>query len=382
MIVRRPFILLTLLVFAPALGVPQEGGSAPSSIAGAAITLVVGAPEGGNETVRRIVASSIELALIRRGVLVVAGTPEEASDLRSERGLADARAAGSDFLLQASVTPVGDQIEIVLSLYETVEGDLLARLQAVEPVALTLDRALSTLTDRLLAQSAGSVEAAAAERRAGIAEREAERVEQERAAEAEQAAADERAASRGRAPTDGSAGAGNAGVPGGAPEPVVAPPNRVLAVSAGFAPLVPIDRSAAYLALGYGGTLVLSVMPFADDFFGFGLMVRTAAATVTGAAASVDLLLLPIGLVVSLAQPARPLGAYLRVAAGASFLRATSAVLGSFPDVIPYASADAGVRLGFGIPVSLELGVGVEAYFEGSIVILGVTPGIALVVEL
>lgn len=378
MIARRPFLLLSFLIVTAASGVPQEATSVPSSVAGAVITLVVGTPDGGSDTVRRIVSSSIELALIRRGVLVVAGETTVVSEVRSESGLAEARSAGSDFLLQAAVTPIDDEIEIVLSLYETGDGDLLARIQATEPVALTLDRALSTLTDRLLAQGASAVETAADERRAEAAARENERAAEAAREADEREAADRRASGDDARRTEGrDAGTTPTTAPVGPPLP-----NRLMSVSAGFVPIVPVDRTASYLTIGYGGTLVLAVMPFDDDLFGFGLTVRTAFATVTGAATSVDLLLLPLGLTARLAAPAQPLGAFLRVTAGAAFIRATSALLGSFPDVIPYASADAGVRVSIGLPVAIELGVGVESYFEGSIVILGVTPGIALVVEL
>jgi hypothetical protein len=101
--------------------------------------------------------------------------------------------------------------------------------------------------------------------------------------------------------------------------------------------------------------------------------------TVTGVATTADLILGPLGVALQLTGRTGPVAPYVRLAGGVAFLRATSAVGEQIETFIPYAGGELGARIDIVGPIGLEASIGFEAVLEQSILILGFSPGIGLV---
>lgn len=356
---RNAGVICAVLAFALA------GAVRAQEAAGAAIRIAVSvdAVSPDAETVRRVVSSSVELYLEREGLTVVpferrADASAPGDEL--SRGLADAaREADADFLMIGTTSLAGEQAEVDLRLYEVADRRLVARAQSTERAGLQLDRAIAHLTAVVLEQAQPALAGAA------------------RSAEATTDEPDER-----REPPDGAApDLTTPGVPT-EPEPASTPTrDRLVAIDARFVPFVPVNPAAEYMGFSYRGvSMTLLVLPFPGDLVGIGASVRGLLADAVGVATSAALRSLPLGLTVQLGPGHAPVSAYGRFTGGAAILEATNDILGVFTSIVPYAAAEIGVQADLLGPMALQAFVGFEALFEGSLPILGFSPGVGLTV--
>jgi hypothetical protein len=348
-------------------------GAQHGHMTGAVVRITVDAPTAGTETVRRVVRSSIEIYAEQQG-LVVAGDDR----------------ANADFLIYGSVVVRGEQVDVELRLSLIETGQVLARAATTQTVGLTLDRFIAGLTGDVLEQARSYVTAAAAERRDAAAEG------RDAAAERRDTATD-RAAPSSAAPSTAAPSTAGRSPPDSAqqpPPPTAEPPpdtaarasrssvDSLLAISTAFAPFIPIERGARYLGLSYGGTLAVTLLPPADDWFGVGLTVRAFVGAASGNAATADLILAPVAVSVLLAGGTEPITSYLKISGGAAFLQATNSSLGAIRNVIPYAGAELGVAVRLFGALGLETGIAFEAFLEESIILVGFSPGVGLVMRM
>ena len=332
--------------------------AADTSIAGAVILLTVGTEDGSTDTIRRVVVSSAELYMDQQGIIALeSGARPGAGDL-PESVFEEAEAMEADFVLHGIVRPQGDEVTVTLLLHFVETGEILARASATEQVGLTLDRAIAGLTGNVLEQARPYLVAAATEGRAR--------------ADAETVPPGTMTGDDGDRPIG----------PRTVAATTSAPPNRLLALSAAFSPLVPVDAAASYFGLSYGASLSLFVLPFPRDVLGVGLVARGVRADVTGVVTTADLLLAPLGVAVRITAPTEPFAPYLRFAGGAAWLQATSAVGEEIESFVPYVGGELGVRIGIVRAIGVEASVGFEAFFEQSVLILGFAPSIGIAVEL
>jgi len=333
----------------------MEVRAADQEIAGVRVTVASVITGEGGATLRRVVISAVVLKLDQLGLEVAESALDQpGSPEMPESVMTRAKSREDDFVLFARLAPTENDVSIDLRLYLVPSGQEVARARSVEALELTLDRAVGDLTVQLL-DEARSFLVAAASQRSGA--------ESTRAGEAA-------SAETGQAVT----------LPEGPP---AAPSrDRILAFAGGFAPLVPVEASADYMGLSMGATASLMLLPFSSDTFGFGVMGRFVTGRARGAAADLDLVLIPIAGVVQVAATGSPVRPFARVAGGIALLRASNDSLGDRLGIIPYAAADLGVTATLLGVFGLEAAVGFEAYFEGSILIMGFAPALSVVLEI
>lgn len=332
---------------------------------GVRVALAVGAASEDAETARRVVESSTELYLEREGFVVLPlDLRPDASATGDEppRALVNAaRDRQADFLMVGTTALAGEQAEVALRLYELAGRRLIGEASSSERAGLQLDRAIAGLTAEVLAQARPALEATDAQPRGDAA-----------------------------APPDATGDPDDAGRPGDepagrprAPRVVSAPPplDRLIAIDARFVPFVPIDPAADYLSFSHrGASATILVLPFPGDVLGAGVSVRGLLAEAIGVATSAALRVLPFGVTIQLAAPDGGVKPYGRVTGGAALLEATNAILGVFTSIVPYVAAEIGIQAGLFGPFGVQAFVGFDAIFEGSLPVLGFSPGIGLTV--
>ncbi|MFW5687951.1 MAG: hypothetical protein ACOC1U_00145 [Spirochaetota bacterium] len=365
---RAVWSLILMLVALTVVCAQDDGVGTP--VAGSTVLLIVSAQSDDSATVRRVVASSVELYLQQEGILVLqADALFAGSELTPEL----ARAAGdrgADFVLLGTVARDGNAVDVDLVLYLTEARELLARAGATEPVGLTLDRAIAGLTSSLVEQARDYFVAAAAERDSGGA------------GSAGVGEGSRRSTATGTGEATGASAAGAPGA-GGATSVAPARRDRLFVMSGGYAPFVPVDPTSDYLELSLqGATVALYTLPFPVDVVGFGLLARGIVARAQGAATTADLQLVPLALVVRVADADARVAPYLVLGGGAGFLRAVNATLGEFWSIVPYATAEIGMEAAIAGPLGIQLSVGFDALLESSLWIFGFSPGIGLTVGL
>ncbi len=346
---------------------------ADERIAGAVVVIGVGPGSEGSDTVRRVVASSVEVYLRQVLLVPIDGGSWDGDD--AARAVAERWADSDvDFLLLARLEAGESTIDVELSLYLHDTGQLLTRTRGTEAIGLTLDRAIAGLVASLVEQSRPYLRAAADERRVRLSE---------------VAAADDPPEVPPGAPPEvppmsgaGAIGEVRPGEPAGRGPAASAPDRHFMGVSSRYAPLVPVGTAAAYLGLGRGVGLRLDFFPLGTDWFAVGFAGRGVLAQATGAAARADLVLASAGIGVTFCATEGRVVPYLGVTAGASFFRATNETLGTFETVVPYGEAGLGVQVRLFGPFRLDVGVGFEAYLTESILLLGFAPGIGLAVRI
>lgn len=362
-------LVLALLAGAQALRADER-------IAGAVVAITVGPRSEGSDTVRRVIASSIEVHLRQVGLMPIDGESWEQAEAQQE---VVERWEGSDvdFLLLARLTAAEPAIDVELSLYLNETRQLLARVRSTEPVGLTLDRAIAGLVANLIEQSRPYIQAAADERRARIAELHAEEphpAEDAHPAEEAPPAADEH-------PVDVVEAVSPAEPAAKGPAAFV-PDSHFMEISSRYAPFVPVGAAARYIGLGPGVGLTLNFFPFRTDWFGVGLAGRGVLAQAAGAAATADLMLGSAGVSLLFSATEGRVLPYLGVVGGASYFRATNESLGTFETVVPYAEAGLGIQVRLFGPFRLDVVVGIEGYLADSLLLLGFAPGIGLSLRL
>ena len=312
----------------------------------------------GLASARRVVASSVELALEREGLIVrYADAETRSSSDTPESGLPPrlldaARDTGAHVVLQSTLAGSGDQIDVLLELYDTSPVDLLSRRQSTLQVDLSLDRAVARLTQSLI-EPARPALARAASRAATDATPEEQ--------------------------TD----PGPATTPGDEAGSTSAAPDVLFTAGTGYAPFLPIQPTSDYLGASYqAAKLSLFALPLPGDLLALGLSVRGVLATAAGASATVDVQMLPVGLSARFRGGSQHLAPYLQLTGGVAVLRFLNNVLGSYASVVPYAAGELGMRFRLWTLLGIELSVGFEAVLEESLWIMGFSPGLGISVEI
>ena len=361
-------------------------GIAAGDVTGAVVAVMTGPDADGHDTLRRIVASSIELHLRHEGIAVLDGgswSPGEdpLQALGTGSGGIDA-----DFVLIAALDVRETDVVIELALARLDDRSVPARTQAIEPVGLMLDRVVTRLCAEIVEHSRRQLALAAKARRGRAVDRTPNIAEHTGDGTADVPHADSR-----EAPSVPGAGAPvGAHDPADAPEFVRAPelvgapepaaPRRFY-LSARFAPLVPIDDAARFLDVGHGVGIGTAVRPFSTEWFRIGLSAHSTTGTASGVAARADYEFAAIGISVLFSGTGMPAVPYLRLTGGRAVLYAYNELLGSIRSTVPYGAGDLGTVIQLFGPFALEIAVGFTAYWTGTAVILGAVPGIGLVLR-
>jgi hypothetical protein len=351
-------IVLFLSISFPLLALDEE-------IAGSAAIVAVESTTDGSDTVRRVILSSIAFYLDQEGLVPIQSAERELGDELSRSVRREAQREDAEFVLQALSTLDGADVTVDLSLYLVESGERLSRATTTEEVGLTLDRAIAGLTGNVLQQARSFLVAAAEERR-------------EQGAPPAQREGVLRDGSDLARSGDGSSAGGSATSARG--PAAMQMPDRFLAATVLFAPMVPVEDAATYFNVSYGATLAVTSLPFASDAIGLGLLARAVLSEATGAAASARALMVPFGVSARFSSQPTPFATFFRLTGGASLFYLENETLGTFAKIIPYGAAELGMRLELGA-LALVASASFEAFFEdpasGSL-LLGFSPGIGV----
>lgn len=360
---RRPAPLLALLLL---ITRTFPIAAFDEAIAGTATVVAVSADDAGSDTVRRVILSSIVLYLEQEGIIPIESSERELTDDLDRRVLRQSSSVGAEFALQAIATLGRGEVTVDISLFLVETGELLSRAQSTEEVGLTLDRAIAGLTGNVLQQARPFLEAAAAERRT------------------EEAPPPERDGVFGDGTDLVRAPSGSAGqtvvTPGSGRTTTIQVPDRILAATVLFAPMIPVGTTASYFGIGYAGTLAVTAVPFERDTIGFGMTARAVLSQATGAATTAQALLVPIGLSARFSSDPTPIATHLRVTFGGAVFQLRAGSQGDFTKIAPYAGAELGMRMEFG-NVGLVGAVSFEAYLDSIqpfTLLLGFAPGVGI----
>lgn len=321
-----------------------------ASLEGARFAVAVGAETPDAETARRIVASSVELYLRTRRVVVVPFDERPVSvELSGELGRA-ARRVGADYVILGMAGLDAQEVEVDLRLYAVDGRELLGQARRSQRAGLQVDRAIADLTESVLEQARPRL------------------VEELSTTGEDREEAEERTAADARDRP--------------VPEPLAEPPrDRFVWLDARFAPFIPVEPAADYIGITYrSGSATILAFPFSGDLLGLGLSARLLRADAAGVVTSAALRLVPFGLSVQAGPGVADFAPYVRLTGGASRLEATNDVLGGFTSFVPYVAAELGVQAELFGPVAVHVFVGFDALFERSLLILGFSPGIGLAV--
>ena len=368
------------------------GIAAGDDVTGAVVVVTTGPRAAGQDTLRRVVASSIELHLGQEGITAHdAGTWLPGVDpLQALRpGIAGIDA---DFALIATLDVREADVVIELSLFRLDNGAVLARARAIEPISLMLDRVVTRLCAEIVERSRRHLSLAAEARRTRAADLPSPTVGHTDGStagvpHAEPDRPDATSTAAGSLPADSreapsvSSSRATAVAPGlavperaGDPRPVA----RRFTLSARFAPLLPIDDAARYLDSGHGVGVSAAVRVFPRGWFGIGLSAHSAGGMASGMAASAAYQFSGVGISALFSGTGMPAVPYLRVTGGLAMLSAHTEGLGQFSSTVPYAAGDIGTLFQLFGPFALEIAAGVSAYWTGTTLLLGIVPGIGL----
>ena len=335
-----------LFVIGPAVLFADDG-----SIAGAAALVAIGADGEGGDTIRRVALSSIQIYLEQEGVAVYP-SDERPTDENLTRAITrDGDRSEAQFVVHGLLTVDGGEVDVQLRLFLLDGEQLLATDSSVEPIGLTLDRAIGALTGSLVERARPYFEAAAAQR-----------------------------VETGTVVSTQDTGLELTFVPPGTEQVAVTPAkDRLFAFEASYAPFFPVDAAAGYVSSSYSAASVTILsMPFSVDYLGLGLTVRGILADATGASTSASLQMLPFGITARFSGEPAPYAPFVLATAGGAVLAAENPTLGSFVSFAPAFSGAIGMRFELERFGGAQVYIGFDAILEGSISILGFSPGLGL----
>lgn len=371
-------------------------------LSGVTVALSVDLGDSSQQSLARVVQGAVEVSLTRYGL--------RASD--------PANSDSEDFALEATVHQTKGSAEVTLELRDAVSGRLLSAGRMRHAVDLTLDRPITSLATQMLDQARPAL-LAAAERRAaqrGIAAVDEPNSAEEAATKPDDtepgnAAPVREVPSEATAQAPSSRGGINTQPPAAGrftasrnmrpapPALPVAPPRESpastspasprtarkgpgLMVSTAAASVLPVHRSARYMSVSYGGAASLVGFPFAARALGLGVTVGGVAGTITGSAATASLLLVPVAIVVTLVDVSSAVAPCIRLEGGAAVMQASTRAAGVLAKLVPHGGVDLGARAAISRRLDAQLSVGFDAYFEGSILLIGFSPTLGLAMRL
>jgi hypothetical protein len=159
----------------------------------------------------------------------------------------------------------------------------------------------------------------------------------------------------------------------------VAAPESAWALETGAYVFIPLSDTATYTKVGYGGRISFGyALPTKTVFF-LPRLVTGGLWLPTESTNKTDIVMVPLGAELKMFPTSNmPLLPYLRLGGGITWfmvLQENSAVQGK---IVPYAELGAGIDIATGGIIGIEIDVAFSVYFEGSVVLFGIAPGIAV----
>lgn len=337
----------------------EIAGGAPS------VAQVFTVADGEHASLRNIVANFASVQLHEMGI---SSWEMEMSD--AEELIRSAAERGAGHLLAGNIDVDGNRFKLELQLYETESGGIIGRSRANGRIDLTMDLAVNDAV-RSVINAAGD--------RIPIAERTDRDTGPAGAADG---------AAKG--PTlfgsslDGSAN-------GARPKPAVAggrtvvtetptvTKNKILDIGTGFAPFITVGRAADYFRAGIAADLFVDFRINAPGgHVGLGIDAGYSAFRATGLVLEADNMLVPIGVDVRYSSTPRPFGITFHLNGGVAAMIVETVHFGRLFKVVPYAAGGAGLMMAFSHFMGAAIDMQYTAYFEGSVVIMGLSPSVAV----
>ena len=328
--------------------------------AGAVVVVTVTSAPDVAATMPSIIRTAIDVELRRYGILPVS-TEEPTSPMPADSDdlFLSAIERDGDFLLHVFSSPEGDRVRLAFELFALSDRQLVASSGSVESLDLTFDRAVADMTRAIVDDSRSLLAAAGSARRASPQE----------------------------SPTGrDSATTSDTEFIRAAPQQLIVgdEPSRetyreFMSLSVGFSPVAPMGPAATYYSFGYGATANVLVVLGPEEFFSVGGFVRAGRIDAHGAVADAILFVFPFGVSIRFSGRPAPAAPFLRLIGGAAFFRLDSERSGRLEKFVPYAGLDLGLRGRFFGSFGLELGVGIEWVFEGSIPLTHVVPAVSII---
>jgi hypothetical protein len=337
-----------------------------------------------------VIAAAVELRLTNAGLNLDIRKVQRTGRFvpTNESLVKEAQPKGAAVVLICLYSVVGQEMTVSLFWEDVQQGTRASVPGRKAPVDLLLDAFILQDLDALIAQVQSRVEELAAKRREITA-----------AALAAQAAATPQKSGAGSGSRETGAAQDSQGLPsaaglqetGGEPAagalltveaPQESTPRRFL-VSTGIAPFIPVGEASSYASVGYMSIAAGDfVFPIALGSLALGLSLGVVSFAAEAASGTTTNFLLPLGVDARYLLGGSMASLLVHVSGGGAVFLLSSPTLGTRVKAVPFARGAVGVDLLFSRSVGVMLDVGYDVYFEMPLLLMGVSPALAVSLRL
>jgi len=369
-------LLLSLCAAGPAAAQDTE---AQTEARPAAVLGLVRPGAGADGELQEVLTSSIAVKLNRRGLRAITdpfATFDASTAAGSETLFTLARRVEADYVLEGVYSNSREEIEIQLVWYNATTRQAAVTVSERGKLGLSMDRLLSAALSEIFAQ-----------------------VDEELARYSPATATP--ASLQGLPATGGRAGLPAPPAPRPDRMPAQVRPDlgpgetldpdaptlgqrklrrKYVELSTAGTAFIATGQASEYFKIGYGSAMHLDLLfPAGPGSFGLGLYAGVNYFEAEGVATSARSMLIPMGVDVRYSLvDLLPLGLFVHASGGPAMLLLRSEYWGELTKLVPYVLAGLGMNVRFAPFMGTALDLSYSVYFEGSLLIMAVSPSVSL----